>query len=58
MDWLTWIIENKTAVVAFLGLIVPIASQIIKWTPSKKDDEKWAQVLKVINMIAMNKSQK
>lgn len=54
MEWIDWIKENATEILAIWGCIITIASIIVKLTPSKRDDGIWAVILKVLNALSLN----
>ena len=49
-----WITANWVEVVAVIGGLVTVASIIVKWTPTQKDDEILAQIRKFLSLIALN----
>lgn len=49
-----WIIEHWDDVLGIFTGIVTAASIIIRLTPTKKDDEAFAGVMKILNLIAIN----
>ena len=46
---LNWILEHWADLLAIYGAIVAICSTIIKCTPSVKDDEIWAKIIKILD---------
>lgn len=42
---LSWIWANKEGIMAIYGSIVAIATIIVKWTPSEKDDTILAKII-------------
>lgn len=44
-----WILEHWADLLAIYGAIVAICSTIIKCTPSVKDDEIWAKIIKILD---------
>ena len=44
-----WILNHWVDLLAIYGAIVAICSTIIKLTPSVKDDEIWAKILKILD---------
>lgn len=50
---LDWIVEHWVDLLAIYGAIVAICSTIIKLTPSVKDDEIWAKILKILDKFSV-----
>lgn len=50
------VMSNPNVAVIYLGITsaVTLASVIVKFTPSKKDDEIVGKIQKVLNTIALN----
>jgi len=46
---LNWILEHWVDLLAIYGAVVAICSTIIKLTPSVKDDEIWAKIIKILD---------
>jgi hypothetical protein len=46
---LNWILEHWVDLLAIYGAVVAICSTIIKCTPSVKDDEIWAKIIKILD---------
>lgn len=61
MEWfvafINFIKENWTEFLAAWGGIVTLASLIVRFTPSKKDDAVWEIILRVLNALALNPTQ-
>jgi hypothetical protein len=49
---LNWILEHWVDLLAVYGAIVAICSTIIKLTPSVKDDEIWAKIIKILDKFS------
>ena len=48
-----WILEHWADLLAIYGAIVAICSTIIKCTPSVKDDEIWAKIIKILDKFSV-----
>ena len=48
-----WILNHWVDLLAIYGAIVAICSTIIKLTPSIKDDEIWAKILKILDKFSV-----
>lgn len=46
--------EHSVEALAAWGGIITLASLIVKFTPTKKDDAIWGTILKVLNALALN----
>lgn len=51
-----WLTQNMVDVLAIWAGIVTVASIIVKLTPSKVDDEWLAKILRLFEVIALNKT--
>ena len=51
---MTWILENKEALIGILTSVVPVASAIAALTPTPKDDTIVGKVYKVVDLLALN----
>ena len=49
---LDWILAHWVDSLAIYGAIVAICSTIVKLTPSVKDDEIWAKILKILDKFS------
>ena len=49
---LDWILAHWVDLLAIYGAIVAICSTIVKLTPSVKDDEIWAKILKILDKFS------
>ena len=47
-----WIIANWKDILAFYGALVVICSTIVKLTPTQKDDNVWAKILKFLDLFS------
>lgn len=47
-----WILNHWVDLLAIYGAVVAICSTIIKLTPSKKDDDVWAKILKILDLFS------
>ena len=54
--YIAWIVANYTTVITGLLTIVGGFSVIAKLTPTPKDDEILAKIVKVLDFVALNKS--
>lgn len=50
---LTWIKTNATGLLAVLGALVALATAIVKLTPSQKDDNIVARIIKVLESLSL-----
>jgi hypothetical protein len=50
---LNWILEHWVDLLAIYGAVVAICSTIVKLTPSVKDDEIWAKILKILDKFSV-----
>lgn len=50
---LNWILEHWVDLLAIYGAVVAICSTIIKLTPSVKDDEIWAKIIKILDKFSV-----
>lgn len=48
-----WILNHWVDLLAIYGAIVAICSTIVKLTPSVKDDEIWAKILKILDKFSV-----
>lgn len=46
---LDWILNHWADLLAIYGAIVAICSTIVKLTPSQKDDNIWAKIIKILD---------
>jgi len=46
--------EHSVEALAAWGGIITLASLIVKFTPTKKDDAVWGVILKILNALALN----
>ena len=53
MEWLT---THWTSIVEVIGGIIAVASIIVKLTPTPKDDEWLAKVVKFLAILSLNKT--
>ncbi len=51
---MSWILENKEALISIITGIVAVASAIAALTPTPKDDTIVGKIYKVIDMLALN----
>jgi|TARA_B100001559_G_C16234332_1_gene499324 hypothetical protein len=51
---MTWILENKEALIGILTSVVAVASAIAALTPTPKDDTIVGKVYKVVDLLALN----
>ena len=49
---INWIIENGKDILAIYGAIVAICTTIVKLTPSQKDDNVWAKIIKILDIFS------
>lgn len=50
-----WVMANWVEITAVVGGVVTIASIIVKWTPTQKDDAVLAKVMKILAFLSLNK---
>ena len=50
---LNWILEHWADLLAIYGAIVAICSTIIKCTPTQKDDNVWAKIIKILDRFSV-----
>lgn len=48
-----WITNNWTNILAVFGAAVGLATAIVKWTPTQKDDTVLAIVIKVLSALSL-----
>lgn len=46
---MTWILEHWADLLAIYGALVLICSTVVKLTPTTKDDDIWAKILKILD---------
>ena len=51
---MSWILENKEALISIITAVVAVASAIAALTPTPKDDTIVGKVYKVVDMLALN----
>ena len=51
---MSWIIENKEALISIITGVVAVASAIAALTKTPKDDNIIGKIYKVIDMLALN----
>ena len=51
---MSWILENKEALISILTGVVAVASAIAALTPTPKDDTIVGKIYKVIDLLALN----
>lgn len=49
---MTWILEHWTDLLAFYGAVVLVCSAIVKLTPTTKDDDWWAKIVKILDKFS------
>lgn len=49
---MTWILEHWADLLAFYGAVVLICSTIVKLTPTTKDDDWWAKIVKILDKFS------
>jgi uncharacterized membrane protein YeiB len=49
---LDWIITHWKDILAIYGAVVLVCSTIVKLTPSQKDDNVWAKILKILDFFS------
>lgn len=47
-----WILTHWKDILAIYGAVVAICSTIVKLTPSQKDDNVWAKILKILDLFS------
>lgn len=50
---LNWILEHWTDLLAIYGAVVALCSTIVAITPSVKDNEIWAKILKILDRFSV-----
>lgn len=50
---LTWIAENWDIIFGIFGAVVALGTTIVKLTPTQKDDNFWAKVVKVADWFSV-----
>lgn len=50
---LNWILEHWVDLLAIYGAVVAICSTVIKLTPSTKDDNVWAKIIKILDKFSV-----
>lgn len=50
---LNWILEHWVDLLAIYGAVVAICSTIVKITPTQKDDNVWAKILKILDKFSV-----
>jgi len=48
-----WVLEHWVDLLAIYGAVVAICSTIIKLTPTQKDDNVWAKILKILDKFSV-----
>ena len=51
---MSWILENKEALISIITAVVAVASAVAALTPTPKDDNIVGKIYKVIDMLALN----
>ena len=51
---MTWILENKEALIGIITSVVAVASAIAALTPTPKDDTIVGKIYKVVDLLALN----
>lgn len=49
---MTWILEHWEDLLAVYGAVVLICSTVIKLTPTTKDDDWWAKIVKILDKFS------
>ena len=49
---MTWILEHWADLLAFYGAVVLVCSAIVKLTPTTKDDDWWAKIVKILDKFS------
>lgn len=47
-----WLLSHWVDILAIYGAVVAICSTIVKLTPSTKDDDIWAKILKILDRFS------
>ena len=50
---INWILEHWVDLLAIYGAVVAICSTIVKITPTQKDDNVWAKILKILDKFSV-----
>lgn len=50
---LNWILEHWVDLLAIYGAVVAICSTVVKLTPSTKDDNVWAKIIKILDKFSV-----
>lgn len=50
---LDWILNHWVDLLAIYGAVVAICSTIVKITPTQKDDNVWAKILKILDKFSV-----
>lgn len=50
---MNWLISHGQELLAIYGAIVLVCSTIVKLTPSTKDDDVWAKIVKVLDLFSV-----
>lgn len=50
---MNWILEHWEDLLALYGAVVLICSTIVKLTPTTKDDDWWAKILKILDLFSV-----
>lgn len=48
-----WVLEHWVDLLAIYGAVVAICSTIVKITPTQKDDNVWAKILKILDKFSV-----
>jgi|TARA_R110002050_G_scaffold219655_5_gene355531 hypothetical protein len=51
---MSWILENKEALISIITAVVAVASAVAALTPTPKDDTIVGKIYKVVDMLALN----
>ena len=51
---MTWILENKEALIGIITSVIAVASAIAALTPTPKDDTIVGKIYKVVDLLALN----
>ena len=51
---MTWILENKEALIGIVTSVIAVASAIAALTPTPKDDTIVGKIYKVVDLLALN----
>lgn len=49
---MSWILEHWKDILAAYGAAVAVCSAIVKLTPTQKDDNVWAKIIKVLDFFS------